>query len=221
MAYANDKDLIKQVQSSASALGVAAQWASGKPVKVANDFLYEMYLLFKAVEALMANYDVKYIPGVGKKIHAFPRNPAPKAGWPKFHVMEAATNTLIVQICAGTKARDINGHERGIDLSIQKGNASDDPNAADVLQIFDAKYRSKHAGRITHHEFSEFTRWIELFMLRGAATPGLNWGLLAELDGNCLITNGQFSTELSTECTRVTLREIERFYPTTVCKHRP
>jgi hypothetical protein len=221
MAYANDSALIAAVQGSAHLLGTAATWASGRPVNVTDDFLYEMYVLFRAVHDLMANYDIAYVAGVGAKTHVFPRKPANKAGRPRFHIRDKTTHADLFQMCPGTKASDIHGHLRGLDISIQGPAAPDVPGPADVLQIFDAKYRTKVNDRISHHEFSEFARWIELFQLRGVAPAGLIFPTYPELDANCLVTNGQLSTELDVECQRVSLSEVAEFHPTTAHHSRP
>jgi hypothetical protein len=215
MAYATDIALINSVQVSAQAMGVAASWSSGTPVNVKDDFLYELYLLFRLIDALNANYDVEYIPGAGAKAHEFPKKPADKAGKPRFHVKDRTSQTVLFQLCAGTKAADRNGDERGLDLSIQTAASSDAPKAVDVLQIFDAKYRTDNAARITHPEFSAFAHWVELFDLRGMPNAGLMFGALNDLNANCLVTNGDPSTELDVECTRVSVREVSDFHPHT------
>jgi len=221
MAYAQDAALISDVQASAKLLGVAATWASGQALAVADSFLLEMYLLFRLIKELSSHYDVEYLPGSGITQHSFPRGPAPKAGRPRFLLKDSATGATLFQVCAGTKAADINNHQRGIDVSIQTATASDNPVAADVLQLFDAKYRISPTERISPSEFAVFSRWIELFELRGNPTPGLTLGPLSELDANCLVTNGEYSTECDTECARVSLREIARFHPNTTYTARP
>lgn len=221
MAYANDSALIAAVQRSATLLGAAATWSSGIPVNVSDDFLYEMYVLFRAVHDLIINYDVAYVAGVGPHTHVFPRKPANKAGRPRFDIKDKATHADLFQLCAGTNASDIHGHLRGLDISLQAATAPDAPGPADVLQIIDAKYRTNPNDRISHHEFSEMARWIELFQLRGAASPGLAFPTCPELDANCLVTNGQFSTELDVECQRVSLSEIAEFHPSTAYHARP
>jgi hypothetical protein len=58
--------LLADVRSAARSLGVAAAWArSRKPLRVEEDFIYEMYLLFRVVEDLSARYRILYYPGNG------------------------------------------------------------------------------------------------------------------------------------------------------------
>jgi len=221
MAYAEDTALINDVQAAAANLKIASYWASGKPVEVEDDFLFEMHLLFRVVAELGKNHGIEYLSGKGSKMHEFPRKGANKAGRPRFNVRNASTGTIRCQVCAGTRARDRSGKERALDLSIQTADASDEPGVQDVLQIFEAKYRSDSNRGITHPEFSAFAHWIETFDLRTAETAGLDFGVLQDLDANCLVTNGDFSTEEDKERAHVNVREIAGFYPTTTHKRRP
>ena len=155
---------------------------------------------------------VEYEPGSGHTKNVFPQAPADKAGRPKFVIRDRETGKVAFQICAGTKANDMHGHGRGLDLSIQLANASDSPTVHDVLQIFDAKYRGCSSDCITHPEFSEFARWVELFNLR-EKTAGLRFDELKDFDANCLVTNGKPSTELDAERLRTSVTEIFQFHP--------
>ena len=219
--YATDKDLIRAVQTAASSLGVTSKWSTGKSLSVADSFLLEMYLLFTIVRDLQTKYYVEYVPGSGSKKHCFPQSPSAKAERPKFLVKASPTGPVLFQMCAGTTADDLNGHPRALDISIQSAGASDIPMHTDVLQIFDAKYRKTFSKRLSHHEFSEFARWIELFGLRAGGTAGLTFSSISEFDANCLVTNGQPSTELDVECNRTGLREITNFHPKMAYGSRP
>ena len=221
MAYAQDRALIKDIQTAAANLNIASRWASGKPVQVKDDFLFEMHLLFRVVGELSTNHSIEYVSGDGGKMHEFPRAPADKAGRPRFNIKNANTGKIQCQVCAGTKAKDRSGKERGLDLSIQTADASDKPGVQEVLQILDAKYRPDSTRRITHPEFASFAHWVESFELRTTETTGLDFGVLQDLDANCLVTNGKFSTEKDKERAHVNVREIARFYPTTKHERRP
>lgn len=222
MATTQDQALINDVQSAATRLGVASRWSSGTPVQVEDDFLFEMHVLFRVLAALEAHYVIEYVPGTGNTVHEFPRSPAPKAGRPRFNVKDSGNNgNVLFQICAGTKAEDVSGKKRGIDLSIQDANAPDDPDYQHVYQIFDAKYRRNPNNRITHSEFAAFAHWVETFGLRNAQPVGLNLDALKDLDANCLVTNGNYSTEEDGERQRVNVREIAKFYPNRQHQARP
>jgi hypothetical protein len=213
MAYADRAALVQSVQTSAQQLGAAAAWASGASVSVRSDFLYEMYVLFRLVEALQTvGYTVRYVTGTPPTEHEFPKGPAKKAGRPRFEIADDSGDVRW-QLCAGTKAQDLVGKRRGLDISLQVADASDDPTAVDVEMIWDAKFRTNPVDRITSHEFAELARWVELFGLRGVQPPAVDLGTLEEMLGNCLVTNGRFSTEPIAELNRVSLREVESFAP--------
>lgn len=219
--YSSDSDLMREVKDAGAKLTKASLWSTKTPLDVENSFLLEMYLLFLLCDDLQANYTVEYVKGASPNEHTFPQGPANKAGWPKFVIKDSSSGQVLFQICAGTRASDINGTNRALDVSIQAGTAGDNPGPDDVLQIFDAKYRSKTLDRISKHEFSEFVRWVELFNLRGAGTPGLTLNLLGALDANCLVTNGEPSTEPDAECVRTNIREVTKFHPNETLTHRP
>ena len=180
-----------------------------------------MYLLFVLCDDLQANYTIQYVKGAPPNEDTFPKGASNKTGWPKFEIKDNSSGKVMFQICAGTGAGDIHGTKHAIDVSIQTGTAGDNPGPDDVLQIFDAKYRSKAKSRISKHEFSEFVRWVELFDLRGAGTAGLVLNSLGALDANCLVTNGEPSTAPDAECIRTSVREVTKFHPNETLTHRP
>lgn len=81
------------------------------------------------------------------------------------------------------------------------------------MLIYDAKYHFNSADRLDHSEFAALARWTETFDLRSRMPIALNFGSLSDLAGNCLVTNGQYSTETVNELLSVNLREIANFYP--------
>ena len=87
MASQNDVTLIRRTRSAANALGLASTWSgNAQPVDLAVDFIYELYVLFKAVLDLMGTYRVDYQAGAGSNRNKFPQKPANKAGRPKFNI---------------------------------------------------------------------------------------------------------------------------------------
>jgi len=215
MAIARDRILIDSIRNSARTLGIASTWVnSRRPLQLEEDFVYELYVMFEFVNDLRNTYGVRYHPGSGNKRHQFPRKPAQKRGRPKFYIIDRRNNNTLWQLCAGTKITDIVQVMRAPDISVQKHNASDDPIYSDVVMIWDAKYRSNNMNRITHHEFSDFSRLIELFRLRRRSILGsMNIITLRGMVANCIVTNGQESTEPVAECLRVSLKEVTSFYP--------
>ncbi|MFC1924053.1 hypothetical protein ACFLXA_01630 [Chloroflexota bacterium] len=214
MAIVSDKTLIAKVQQSAKSLGVAATWAtSGRPVNLADDFIFELYVLFELIIDANNYYDIVYVQGRGDKRDRFPQKPANKKDWPKFEIYEKQVHVLQWQVCAGTIVKDIHDIERAPDISIQSNTASDDPRYTDVELIWDAKYRKNPKDRITHAEISEFGRWLELFNLRHSSKPSFMLSSLRSMVANCLVTNGVQSTEPDAERTRLDLKEVASFYP--------
>jgi hypothetical protein len=127
----------------------------------------------------------------------------------------------LFQLCAGTKISDIHGYPRAPDISVQDGNAPSTPSYTHVLLIWDAKHRKDPTDRITHHELSEVGRWIDLLDLHGAARTGLALHRLGVLLGNCIISNGQFSTEPDAELARLDVKEVSGFHPKSRFAVRP
>lgn len=214
MAYSDDRKLIERTKQSANALGVAANWVDSKrPVDMATDFVFELYVLFEFVIYLSNNYDVIYDPGVGPKKHKFPRKPAKKVGRPKFEIYSKNKSKKLCQLCSGTQIKDIVNMHRAPDISIQSANSSDVPTHKDVELIWDAKYRADDSSRITHSELSEFARIIDLLKVKNNVTIKLNLGKYQSLIANCLITNGLESTEPNQERVRLDLKEVANFFP--------
>jgi hypothetical protein len=198
-------------------LRLAARWAiSGNAVDLPNDFIYETYVFLQLLKDCKRSYQIRYVPGSGKPMHAFPKKPSPKAGRPRFELLDKTSRRVVWQLCAGTKISDIVGDERAPDVSLQSPGAPDRPAAVDVHMIWDAKYKKKDrkgSRRITSHDFSEFARWIELFDLRSKASPKIALQDLRSMIGNCLVTNGETSTEKDAELVRTKVREAAGMYP--------
>ena len=222
MATVYDKDLIARARQSARSLGVAASWVgSRRPVRLADDFLFELYVLFELIIDLQKHYYITYIPGSGRNKDRFPMKPAMKKGRPRFNVNINPDGKSLWQICAGTQIADIHGVARAPDISIQNAESPDVPCYKDVEIIWDAKHKKNSNNRITHTELSSFGRWIELLQLRNSQKPAIKMSHLQQLVANCLITNGQESTEPDDERYRLDLKEVTFFYPGNSFQVRP
>lgn len=215
MAYSDAKKLIDRTRAAAGSLGIAATWVNSRqPINMSTDFVYELYILFNLILDLSKSYNIKYIPGNGNKRHMFPKKPANKSGRPKFEVYSKTTPpTLMWQICSGTKVGDIVGMERAPDISFQKNNASDLPTADDVELIWDGKFRTDNDDRITHQELAEFARWLALLEIYKKLKPNIIMVKYFKMVANCLITNGNESTEPNAERDRLDLKEVANYYP--------
>ena len=218
MAAATNQVLINSVQQAAKAAGVAATWAtSGAALNVRDSFLYEMHVLLEIADLLAGAWKLDYVAGTGAKAHEFPKGPADKTGRPRFNLVNAGGG-VDYQLCGGTRVTDSHNVGRAIDVSLQVGSAGDAPTNADLVRAYDAKYRSDPADQISHPEVSEFGKWIELFLLRGANPP---IPALSHLDAHCVISNGAFSTEPDSVLTHLNIKEVQTFFPGNAGTARP
>jgi hypothetical protein len=221
MAIATDRELISRTKESARALNVAARWVnSNRPLRLSDDFLFELFVLFELILDLKKQYRIKYLEGKGNKINQFPRSPALKQDRPRFEVYDTNGN-ILWQICPGTKISDIHGRERAPDISFQIATSPDNPQYKHVILIWDAKYRTNSDHRITDAELSEFARMIEVFLLRKSPKPSIQFSKLANLQAHCLFTNGLDTTEPDAERNRLDLKEVYHFYPDQTFVVRP
>ncbi|MBN1367029.1 MAG: hypothetical protein JW967_03795 [Dehalococcoidales bacterium] len=222
MVTARDKALINQVKIAALSLRRASIWVSSKiPLNVTDNFIFELYVLFRLILDLQSAYNVKYIPGSGVKKNNFAKNPAEKQGRPKFEIYEKPFRRLLWQICSGTEIVDKFGDSRAPDISFQTANSPDTPTYQDIEIIWDAKYKKTFRRKITHAEFSTFMHFINALNLRNKVKPNINLADLRYLVDNCLVTNGEKSTELDVSCADSGLKEVTSFYPGNTFSVRP
>jgi len=207
----NNKQLLQNLKNAAKSLKVASVWATtNDDVDISDDFIFEMFVLFKLIIDIKNHYTIEYVSGNGEKKHAFPKKPANKLDRPFFIIKE--NNNIICQICAGTRIRDIWDSPKAPDISFQLASSSNNPDYTEVKMIWDAKYRKNPNKRITSHEVSEFGRWLDLLEVKHC-TPFLIMNELHRLNGNILITNGKESTEPNSERNRLGIKECSSFYP--------
>jgi hypothetical protein len=106
----------------------------------APDYVYELYCLFRIVSDLAKQHVVRLQAGFGNRKIRFPRKPAKKIGWPRYHVHDRVSSTLLLQVCAGTKVANMGANiERAPDISLQRAEASESPTEADLYCLYDAK----------------------------------------------------------------------------------
>lgn len=229
--YAKDKDLIQRVQTAAARMGVAAKWSTGKRLKLEDDFLLELYVLFRFLNGLdKQRFKVVYCKGKSPNEHCFPQNPASKSnGWAYFEIHEKCTVAgqivpkKLFQVCAGTQVENIFGQDKAPDISLQKANASDSPKFGDLVLILDAKYRKSTSNnqKITDAEFAKFALWMSDFDLDGKPAEKLVFNYSGYLNACCLVTNGHQSGTVDKACTAKGIREVTQFHPTRKSVYRP
>ncbi len=211
-----DAELVKAVQAAARRLGVAASWAdSGRALDVADDFLYEMHVLFELLEDASSSHHVRYRPGAGKAMHAFPRKGANKQGRPRFELSDSPQGEVLAQLCAGTRVTDTLSNTHAPDISLQASTSPEDmPVANDVLNIWECKYRKNGSdGQVQRSEYSEFAQRVELLGLQPPAQLPVKLSRLSDLAARCLVTNGQPSTFTSATRAHHGVTEIASFFP--------
>lgn len=209
-----DRTLLSEAKKFAASLKSASLWPQSDVFfRLVNSGIFELYVLTRLVEALLPHYKVTFVRGNGR----FPRAPASKAGKPRFE-LDGSDGKW--QLCMGTRIEDTDGNERAPDISLQVGAAGDSPTAADVLIIWDAKYKTNRSDRLSDHEVESFACWVEAFQI-GPPKASLNLGRLGGINGNTLVTNGDFSTETQGFLNRKSVRECKSFYPARSHQARP
>jgi hypothetical protein len=173
-----------------------------------------MYVLSQILLALSKSFRIQYDCGAGKTKNCFPRSSAKKKDRPKFLVLDHASPAILWQICAGTKIKDKQGNEHGIDISLQTHDSPDvDPDFGNAVIIWECKFKDDPGNNITKPEYETFAGWIKrLGLVAAVCPPGFLTGLTA-LNGNALVTNGGPSTYTSRSRLSDGLREVANFYP--------
>jgi len=188
-----EKNMLKKISEYGKLLVKTSMWHNsrepfGHIENATTD--YEFFCYLKLLENLSINYDIKFIKGNGN----FPQKPAKKANKPKFILLKKNTNFEIFQMCAGIK---ISAPQWGSDytispdISIQKPNASDEPNQNDVVIIFDSKYRTNNINKINISILREFAKIIDELNIGNPSKNTLKFsGKFKKFCGNGIITNG-------------------------------
>lgn len=210
MAYSDDIKILRAARTAAGKLQSASHWPSGDVFSVERSVIYELYCLSRLLRNLSRHQDIQYVPGSGRGKNKFPKAPAKKKGRPRFVVRN--NGRTFCQICIGTGIEDPDGHERHPDISFQKPNSPEAPNANHILMIWDAKYRKSVDSRLVQGEVAVFSSWINLFRIRDASLP-IKLGRLGNLNSNILLTNGRPSTELDARLQRDGMKECTFFAP--------
>jgi hypothetical protein len=159
-------------------------------------YVYELFCLFRIVKDLKQNHRIKLHEGTRPyQTRKFPKSPALKIGWPRFHVYDSLTDELILQICAGTTI-DVahNGSNHTPDISFQKANASEFPTEVDLYCIYDAKYREEalESNALAKAQFAIIVLMVLDFRLtipHPAPIP-VRFSELSGFEANCILTNG-------------------------------
>lgn len=156
-----------------------------------SSYVYEFYCYISIVYDLMTNYDLTFVLGEGKYEYKFPQAAAPKKGKPRFDAYNKRTKKKELQICAGTLIIGKYGSEKNHpDISLQLGDASDEPTSADVIIMLDAKYQDKFDSKLNKTQVESFAYKVNNhFNMPRPPIQRIEFDNLRDFFGNCLITN--------------------------------
>lgn len=203
---------LSQWESSGKAFGHYKVIARGATPKKKSDKIYEFFCLLKLLEDLDAAYSVKMIPSSsGKGI--FPESPAKKQGWAYFIIENRTNPTNKFQVCFGTRIKLSKAPKTTIapDISIQKHNATDDPDESMVELIMDAKLKFNDKKALPVDQLHAFIQRVNALQTQGAAGILLVLSKLTGLKGNCLLTNGLGLDDQRDYCVLSNIKQIENF----------
>lgn len=218
-------DFVDHINSYAALLEKGAVWQNTNEVlapvlgdddqkQAAKDYIYEFYCYLCVIVDLKTNYDIKFIQGAGDYQFNFPRKAAPKKNKPRFHAFE--NSKLAFQICAGTMINcEYQREKNHPDISFQLPDASENPSEEDLIIIMDAKFTEDPTSRLSKTEFYKFGGITDVFDIRSTPKITINFNMLKNMFGNCLITNGRAyadPTDLKLS-KRWAIKEVEGFYP--------
>lgn len=159
-------------------------------------FLFELKILYTVLARLAADGWQVWVERKGARIH-FVRRPMPKAEASHFLIERAGAQYQFVH---GTQVEDIVGEPRAPDITLQKGNASENPKWGDVIAMWDAKLRGTTSApsdkRVDDKEFARFVQVMELLHVPNVHDSDVPFAELpACIEVSGIITNGRGPSE--------------------------
>lgn len=176
------------------------------------DRIYEFYCLMRILEDLMVNYNISLKPGT-RTDKIFPEAPSPKKGWPYFMIQQKAGRPNKFQVCYGTEIKLSRALKTtiGPDISIQKYDATDDPDESMVELIMDAKFKYKNTSALQIDQLHGFMQRVNALETKNADTIALQFDLLKDIKANCLLTNGKALVDQDDYCKLNKIKQVEKF----------
>lgn len=225
------KVLLDKLRKASKGLTKATTWENSLTrMHGANlQYIFEFICYLHLLKQFKANYSLSLVKRAraGSMIACWPKAPSNKAQWSYFNLKPRSGKGQSWQLCAGTGIEDIHGHERHPDISLQKMTAHDTPCYSDVAAIWDAKFRTKPASRMSSGDVASFILFMRQLRIsstplptplaharKASVTP--NTGIAAN---SGLITNGDHSTEPATMLTAEGIQETANYW--TGIKIRP
>lgn len=176
------------------------------------DSLYEFWCLMRILIDLKTNYKIDLIPGnsAGK---IFPQAPSLKKGWPYFKIELNSDPTNKYQVCYGTKIKLSLAPKTTIapDISIQKHDATDDPDESMVELIMDAKFKYSSTSPLPVDQIHAFIQRVNALQTQNADTLPFKLDLLNDIKSNCLLTNGKALSDQDDYCKLNKIKQVEQF----------
>lgn len=177
------------------------------------DSLYEFWCLLKILVDLKTNYKIllKSETRTDKKI--FPQAPAPKKGWAYFEIENITDFANKFQVCYGTEIKLSRAPKTTIapDISIQKYDATDDPDESMVELIMDAKFKYTNTSVLPIDQLHAFMQRVSALQTQNVDEIPLIFDLLKDIKANCLLTNGRALVDQEEYCKLNKIMQVEQF----------
>jgi len=202
-------------ESSKKAFGhfeVLTEKKMGKKVKV--DRLFEFWCLMKILDDLRCKYEIELVSDSRSDKKVFPQSSGKKNnGWAYFKIKNKADSNNRFQVCYGTeiKLKCAPKTTFAPDISIQKHDATDDPDESMVELIMDAKFKYKTDGALPKNQLDTFIQWVKALETQNAELTELFFNSLQDIKANCLLTNGKALKNQEEYCKLNRIKQVERF----------
>jgi hypothetical protein len=198
----NDRELIRRVRRLGAGLKRAAKWqgASVEVVDADKDhFVYELLCFLTVALAATKTYTaimtLRHNSKLRMSVPLFPRSPGLKKNF-SLLILSQPDKTVAFELCPGIYITDKCGKPRALDINLLIGNSSEAPHYKELCAVWDAKYVSDAAKRLSDVAVGDF---VINFEELGKPLPPQSWITSiadAAFQKSGVLTNGQRSTEL-------------------------
>lgn len=209
-------ELIAEIDKFSHQLESLSKWNSSEPFGhldgAEDDYIYEFWCAMKLLSDLKTSYSIE-VSSVDDRL-LFPKKPAYlSAGKYTYFILTNKADTAeCVQMFFGIKF--INSYDdndtSAPDIAFAKPIGRQDPSYNDALLILDAKFKAGKSRKLSKSLIKEFAKTVEDLGLRTGSID-LKLNKLADLNGNCLITNGEVIRKHENYCIRFKVRQIGNF----------
>lgn len=175
------------------------------------DYIYEFYCGMCLLKDLSKQHKIVPVKRGGKL--SFPKKPGNKLLYSYFNICVKAGKTVLNQFCFGTEIAISTSPQTTFssDLSVQISGASDTPDENEVVIILDAKYKSNKANKLDISTIREFAKCVSDMNTPKTTKNKLLFTNYKDLNGNCLITNGQVINKHKQYCKNNKIKQIGNF----------